>query len=345
MSACSTQPQDNAAVASIQELDLNDLVFTRIEKKNITKVIECTGRIDVPPNQRAAIYAPIGGNIRNIRVLPGDKIVKGQVLFSLAHQDIIKIQQDYLIAKNELVLSDADYNRKKKLFEANSTSEKELLLAQRNYEVANANLQSLEAQIRFIGISLDKLNKGGIMDAIVITAPIGGYIAKLEAVAGAYVNPNNLILTIVNPTHKHVELDVYADKVNALSVGQQVGFHTAGSDEEFEAEIYLIGKEVDEETRTVSIHAHLLDEEANNLIVGSYLYAGVKVTADEVYSLPNEAIVKVEGENYILLKDDNQLVSFKVEVGDVFKGYTQILNYQELVKAEILAKDAFYYYN
>ena len=326
----------------LDKIDYEGLEFTTLQKRIIAEVVECTGIIDVPPNQRAALFAPIGGNISDIKVLPGDLVKQGQLLYRLSHQDIIKIQEAYLVAYNDEGLQETNLKRKQELFETKNISERELRQAKRDFQVARANLESLAAQLQVIGLSPSILVKDGIRSSLGIKAPISGYISKVEAVSGSYVNLNSRILTIVNPDHMHLELEVYADKVNEVEEGQRVGFRIAGDDTEHWGEVYLVGKEVDEETRTVAVHAHMLKEE--QLVVGSYIYAGILTKADSMWSLPESAIVSAENKTSILVKVDEQLQPMEVEVGRAFRNHVAVKNHRELQDKIILAKDAFYFF-
>jgi hypothetical protein len=104
----------------------------------------------------------------------------------------------------------------------------------------------------------------------------------------------------------------------------------------------LVGKEVNNDTRTVSIHAHLMGDSANELTIGSYLYAGIMISSEMVYSLPLTAIVKIEGKSFVLVNSSNQLNSVKVTIGKSFKEYVEIINFEDLLDKEIVAEDAYY---
>ena len=343
ISACSSGNQEVAEVTMAEKsVDNEDIVFTKISKQLITDVVECTGKIDVPPNQRAAIYAPIGAMVKGIKVLPGDAVKKGQILFTLVHQDLVKIQQEYLQAKSDYQLLKVNLERKQQLFEAGSTSERELRIAQHDFNIGEANYKSLQSQLLIIGISHKRLESAGITAEVNFRAPITGYISDVFAVSGSYVDVNSPILTIVDTDHKHVELEVYADKINLIRQGQEVGFRTPGSDIEYRAEILLVGKEVHDDTRTVSVHAHLADEAAADLVIGSYLYAGIMISSDSVYSLPGTAIVMIDNKNYVLVRSGSKLNPVEVTLGKSFKEFVEIKNFAELLGKEIVGKDAYY---
>lgn len=341
--ACTT---DNTEVAdnsdASAQISKENVVFTKISKQLITDVVECTGRIDVPPNQRASVYAPIGGMVNKIKILPGDLVKKGQLLFDLSHQDIVKIQQAYLQAKSNYLLYEVNLERKQKLYDAESISEREYRTAQHEFSIGEATLNSLKAQLSIIGISSQNLESKGITSSIHFRAPITGYISEVTAVSGSYVDINEPILTIVNTEHKHVELDVYADNIYLVQVGQQVGFHTTGSEIEHRAEIQLVGKEVHEDTRTVRVHAHLDGRSADNLVIGTYLYAGILVNSDSVNSLPVSSIVKIDNVDYVLVKEGDSLTQIEVKIGKSFKNYVEIKNADALVGKDIVSKDAYY---
>lgn len=343
VSACSSDNKEAAeATMAAKSIDNENIVFTQISKQLITDVVECTGKIDVPPNQRAAIYAPIGAMIKGIKVLPGDEVNKGQILFTLVHQDLIKIQQEYLQAKSDYQLLQVNLERKQKLFEAGSTSERELRIAQHDFNIGEANFESLKSQLLIVGISYKNLESKGITAEVKFRAPITGHISDVFAVSGSYVDVNSSILTIVDIDHKHVELEVYADKINLIRQGQELGFRTPGSDIEYRAEILLVGKEVHEDTRTVSVHAHILDELANDLVIGSYLYAGIMISSDSVYSLPETAIVMIENKNYVLVSSGSKLNPVEVTLGKSFKEFVEVKNFAELLGKEIVGNDAYY---
>ncbi len=320
-------------------------VITQISKRLITDIVECTGRIDVPPNQRAALYTPIGAVVSDIQVLPGDLVQQGQKLFTITHQNIVKVQEDYLIARSTYETEKVNLERKKVLYDNQSISQREYRTAQHRFNVARASYLSLREQLTLIGLSPTMVEAGNISSSLIFKAPISGFVAEIMAVSGSYIDVNTPILTLVNTDHKHVELQVYADQINRVRPGQEVRFHLAGNDTEYQAYVHLVGKEVQEDTRTITVHAHLHEENDPNLIVGSYLYAGILVNADSLYSLPVDAIVQLGDQQVVLLHENNNLVPYQVQTGKTFKGYVHILNYQELLKKNIVAKDAYYLYD
>ena len=92
----------------------------------------------------------------------------------------------------------------------------------------------------------------------------------------------------------------------------------------------------------MSLHAHLDYEAAEILIIGSSLYAGIMVRSDSVYSLPVTAIVTIKEKDYILVKEGSELKSVEVILGNRFKDFVEIKNFDQLLNKDIVAEEAYY---
>ena len=88
-----------------------------------------------------------------------------------------------------------------------------------------------------------------------------------------------------------------------------------------------------------------MQNENEPLVVGSYLYAGILISADSLLSLPETAIVNAGDSKFVLLRDENALKAIEVQIGKSYNGFVDIKNHSELVGKKILEKDAYYYFS
>ena len=102
------------------------IVLGKIENKQISGTIKVNGVLDVPPQQLVSISVPLGGFVKNTSLLQGSRVKKGQVIATIENLDFIQIQQDYLEAKSQLELTEADYKRQQELAKENVNSQKTL---------------------------------------------------------------------------------------------------------------------------------------------------------------------------------------------------------------------------
>jgi len=105
----STTENKNAAVKPVDEVSLSKAQYKvaavqigTVEMRSLSDVIKANGAIDVPPESRVAISAPLGGYIKSTGLLPGQQIQKGQVIATIENAVFIDMQQDYLESKSRL---------------------------------------------------------------------------------------------------------------------------------------------------------------------------------------------------------------------------------------------------
>src|SRR5690606_33145966 len=116
---------------------------------------------------------------------------------------------------------------------------------------------------------------------IAITAPISGYVTSILATKGMFLNPSDVALTIMNPDHMHVELNIFEQDLTKVKIGQEVSFRLQDSDTEYKATVHLINKAIDVDNRTVKVHCHLVNEkESLQLTPGMYVEAEIYFESD-----------------------------------------------------------------
>ena len=99
------------AVTSVVELTKLQVAKTGIqfgdfEKKNLRDVVRVNGYLHVPPQNKAQVSTYVGAVVKTILVREGEFVHAGQALIELAHPDFLKLQEDYLVAKSNIVFSE-----------------------------------------------------------------------------------------------------------------------------------------------------------------------------------------------------------------------------------------------
>lgn len=65
---------------------------------NVANPPSFNGIIMMPPQNHVTVTLGMGGSVRDIRVLPGEYVRKGEVILTLANPAFIELQQSYLDA-------------------------------------------------------------------------------------------------------------------------------------------------------------------------------------------------------------------------------------------------------
>lgn len=300
-----------------------------IGKKKIRDRVEVTGTIEVPPQSKATVYAPMEAFVFKTDLLPGDKVRKGQTLAVLQHPNFIKLQYSYLEAINKLNVAKADYDRKKMLLESDITSRKSFQITEGIYRSAKSLTSSYASQLKMAGLSPQVVAKKGIQQYVYVKAPIEGYVVENNLNKGMFLAANSEMMEIIDNDHMHAELNVFGTDITKIKKGDEFVFTPSGLDISYEGYIKLISQKVDQKTKTVNVHGHFEDEQ-NRLKSGMFINAQVLLAGKEVFAVPEEAIIDNEGESFIFIAESNEeFIPLEVTLGNTDKGFTEIKTIQD----------------
>ncbi|MNV28566.1 Cobalt-zinc-cadmium resistance protein CzcB [compost metagenome] len=341
-----TKPEKEQQTLPSNEVHLTDkqiqhagILSGKAENREMHLSLQVNGTIDVHPNNQVSISAPLGGYLKKTTLIPGTKVGKGSVLATIEDQQYIQLQQDYLTAKNKLQYLEVDYKRQKGLNETKVASDKTLQQVQSEYNNQRILVRSLEEQLRLIGLVPEKLSEHSISRSISIHSPISGYVVKVNANIGKYINPSDVIFELINPTDVCVNLTVFENDASRLKIGQFVKFVTnSNPDKEFTAQIELISPNIDSD-RSTQIHAKLITS-SSELLPGTFVNAEIELDNAKVKCVPDEALVKWEGKDYVFVEENKGFYRMTpVQTGSSNEGFTELKS--QLPSKNIVIKGAY----
>jgi cobalt-zinc-cadmium efflux system membrane fusion protein len=298
----------------VQDFKL-EFAYPKIEMIGLT--IQANGKMEVPPTNKSFISVPFGGFIKSIRVLDGDIVKKGQELLTIEHPEIIQLQQDYLEIQASMELLHAEVERNEILVKNEAGSLKNLQSAKSNLNVSKAKLAGLKAKLEMADVNLTKLNKGEIQRVISITAPFDGVVTKVLANVGEFSPETNNLMEIIDLKHTHAEVYVFEKDAAYIRIGQKVKIKMIDPEQELNASVYLVGKEIGKD-RTIKVHCHL-DKESESLMPGAFFKATIMTNPTKLETISSEAIVKIDNKDAIFVqtnisKDKMEFMPYYVRV-------------------------------
>ncbi|MCD6331975.1 MAG: efflux RND transporter periplasmic adaptor subunit, partial [Bacteroidales bacterium] len=297
---------ENIVSLTRQQINAINLKLGKIEKHNLSSTVKSNGRIELPPQSKANVSAMVGGVVKEIFVIEGDFIKKGQTLATLEHPDIVDIQQQYLENESNLEFLQQDFLRKKKLFKEKVSSGKEYQKASSEYNSVKSTVNGLKAKLKMLGIDIRSLKKGHISSTINIISPIDGYIRLIEVNIGSFVKPDDDMFVIVDNRNVHADLLVYEKDIHKIKSGQKVSFSFSSiPGKQPEGTIFSVGKAFEDEARAITVHATIENPESN-IIPGMYVNAYIMVDTFTTDVLPEEAIATEGDKHFIFIKTEGQ---------------------------------------
>jgi len=294
-----------------------------IEMRNLSSIIKLNGVIDVEPKSTATVSAPLGGYIKTAGLLPGQAVKKGQVLATIENPDFITMQQEYLESKGRLQFLEQEYQRQQKLREEDVNAAKTFQQVASDYKVMQARISGLEQRIALAGISRSVLQTGKITRTANLYAPITGYIKTSNVNIGKYATPTDVLFEIINKNDLHLALNAFEKDLGKIQVGQTVKFSLANENNfNRTAKIFLIGQSTGDD-RIVPVHCHFVNQKDPDLLPGMYVKAWIETGSEKQYAAPSEAIVQLEGKDYLISQTGQSSNGYTFQLMQVKKGTEQ----------------------
>jgi cobalt-zinc-cadmium efflux system membrane fusion protein len=173
----------------------------------------------------------------------------------------------------------------------------------------------LRTELDLIGLPVADIEKTGkLEEELHLHAPVTGYITKINANLGKLVTPNDLLYEVVDNLHLHLELQVFAKDIELLAPGQRIIAEAPGTGKTFEAEVHLVGKMIDPETKTTMVHGHFLKEPVS-LIPGTAVQSRIMTNAADALTLPVDAIVKEGGRAFVFIEKPGGFEKTLINIG------------------------------
>lgn len=329
-----------------------------VEEQTVARQITATGRVIPAANSQAVVAPPVGG-ILSGRNLPrvGQHVTRGQAIAVVqqtatsAEQAQVRaaaaslrlenarLEADRRTASGELEaarvrfdLATKEAARAQRLYERKAFSERQLQAAEADLKAAKAAYDAAAKRVEALSSSSAVANAsrgvGSANASYTVSAPLSGYVTKVNKSIGEQVQPGEAILEISNLDTVWVEAPIFERDLSRLAGNVSATFTTpAYPDQEFKGVVLDIGAVVDEQTRASKV-IFQLPNGGRALRLG--MQANVRLDAGEQVTammIPKEAILEHEGKKivYVLLSGE-EFERREVVVGDEMGNKVAVLS-------------------
>ena len=95
----------------------------------------------------------------------------------------------------------------------------------------------------------------------------------------------------------------------------------------FKGDVHLVGTTIDVRNRTAMIHGHISENDEANFATGMFIEADIVIGTSKQFSLPEDAVVDLEGKEYVLMLDSEDGEGYELHVIEVkveanYNGFT-----------------------
>ncbi len=339
-----------------------------IENKQLTAALKTNGVLKVPNQNKATVNSIYSGVIKSLLVQPGNFVRRGQTIATVANPEFIQVQSQYLNVNSKIVLAALEVKRQQELNAGNAGALKNLQSAESELRSLRNAKSTLAQQIQLMGINPARLGNGKLISVLPVASPISGVVSTVMVKMGGYVDVTTVVAEIVDNSQLHLDLFVYEKDLPKLKNNQTIHFTvTNNAGKEYDAQIYSLGSSFEGDSKAVSVHAKVKGDKTG-LIDGMNVTAVISLANATVPAVPSDAIVTVDGKDYIFMlvpdelakpatdtakhnaaeKHDDHEEGIKFERIPVAKGgsdigFTEITLLKEIKKdAKIVTKGAFF---
>ena len=321
LSACEHKEQ---AVETNKKFVLSDTMLNMIQTDsvrecNIADELSLSGEVSFNENSVVKVFPRSSGQVLEVKVSMGDKVVRGQALALIKSADVAGNFNDLASANADLAIAKRQMDNAEALYKNGISSEKEYNEAKQNYEKALAVRNKVQSVININGGG--KANSEG---QYVVTAPIDGYIVEKKVSAGAYIRPDmgDNLFTISDLKTVWVYANVYELDIQNIKEGYTAKVvPVAYPDKVFTGKIDKVSQVLDPQSKALRVRISLDNRE---MLLKPEMFIKATISNEEsrkAICVPASAIVPQDNKNYVVVykgKDDLSiaLVDILKTVGD-----------------------------
>jgi len=321
-----------------------DLQTGSVEQRNFKSTIKVNGKLMLPPQNQAQVSILTGGIVKTINVTEGSFVKEGQTLATIVNNEVIQLQQDYLENKSQLEYLQAEFKRQKELQEDRINATKTLQQVQNELSIAQAKQKGLQTKLQLQGVNAANISTSNFTNHIAISAPISGFIRRINLTIGKFADANTILFDIVDNRFLHLDLTLFEKDISKVKIGNKVVFTDAkGAGHTHTATIFSLNKSFEDNQQAILAHAKI-EGITETLLPGMYVEARIQIDNYKTSALPNDAVVSNGDEHYIYVETKkNQYTQIAIKIGISDMGFTEILPLEELPEnAKVVTKGAYY---
>lgn len=324
-----------------------------VERRVIREGIQATANIR--PNEYKLIHVSprIEGKAVTVGAELGDHVKPGDVLALLDSIELGTKKSAFRQARTTLLVNKANYEREKRLFEQQISSEKEYLDAKGAYLQSLASYKAAVESLELVGLShqdIDAIitNKAGHqhpLSTFPLVAPQAGTIIARHITPGEMIAPQDKPFTIADLSTVWVLLDVYEKDLAGVRVEADVRITVnAYPGETFRGAVVYLGNVVNPDTRTVEARVEIPNPDGR-LRPGMFARASIASSSSKgkkALAVPQDAIQRMEEQPVAFVEEQpGRYQKHAVTLGSENAPYVEVLT--GLQEGErVVTKGSFY---
>jgi membrane fusion protein (multidrug efflux system) len=276
-----------------------------IKPQQLSDLYKSTGTLK--PDEQVELAFETSGKIVGINFTEGTRVKKGDLLAKINDRPL-QAQLEKLTAQKTLI--------EQKEFRQRSLLDKDAI-SKESYDQIVTELQTVQADINLIKARISETE---------LRAPFNGIIGLRYVSEGSFTNPSTKIARLVKISPIKLEFSISEKYAGQVQIGYPVSFTVEGNNQTFQAAVYAIDPQIEENTRTIVIRA-LYPNKNEELKSGRSASITLLLSKiDNTIAIPSEALIpEMDGEMVFLFRN-GKASAVKVQTGLRTESLIQIVD-------------------
>lgn len=285
------------------QIALANITIQRVTNEAVGQTVVVNGRMTVDESKSEVISSRVPGRLEKLFIKEtGQQVKLGQPLYTLYSEELLTMQQEYLLAKEQYEKLGKSAPRYKSFLDA---ADRKLKL----YGLTSHQIERLE-------------NITSLMPRVTFLAPASGLVTEINAKEGQYVSEGSMLYKIEDISTLWVEAELYPGEIPYVKIGDTVNIQVAGIARALKAPVTFLSPEFRNNTQITSMRATVSNPE-NRLKPGQHAQVTLTHSSRQAIAVPPDALIRdANGSHVYLQTGRNTFRPQKVETG--IEGFDKI---------------------
>ncbi len=229
----------------------------KVTKRTVVSVLDLPAEVRPHPDKIAHITPLVASQVAEVKVKPGDKVKRGDLLAVLKNVQLGEARADLAQARAALEVAKDQLARQQQLMDAGIGAQKSYVEAQGAVKQARAALSAAASRAQVYGGS------GGSGATTVLKSPLDGTVVARHATAGEVANPERELFVIADIDTVWVVGRAYESDLASVQLEASALVRVKAYPERtWQGIISYISPTLDERTRTAEVRVELENHDA-----------------------------------------------------------------------------------
>jgi membrane fusion protein, heavy metal efflux system len=300
---------------TVSQFSLTDtmLARTRFAKaalQNVTGSLRLYGKVTADNGRQAQVFPVVGGSVSKVNVELGDYVKQGQILAVIRSGEIADYEKQRMDAISDVAIAEKNLQVANDMFTGKLTSEKEVVLAEKELQKARAAQQRIDEVFRIYSIG-----KGAVYNVV---APISGFIIDKNITQNMQLRSDKgeSMFSIAQIDEVWVIANVNESDISKISQGVEAEVLTISyPDKVFKGKVDRIFNVLDDNTKSMKVRITIPNAD---LLLKPEMSATVSLKLKEnreMLAIPSSAVIFDKSKNWVMVyKDRNNIETRQVTV-------------------------------